>query len=304
MLDQPLADSTEPGRGPTPREGAWRRFHRRRAIARVPLKVGVFLLVVALTLYPKIWLLPTWIGRMQNMNAMIEPAHPGLAGMEAEARRDLGSSTPAPQKALKVVQKIVYAHIPYAWDWDTWGVMDYLPTVGETLALGREDCDGRAVVAASLLQRLGYKAWLVSDFKHTWVATDYGETMSPGSEHKSLVATSQGTETVLTADTGVNLLRGVAFGMGVFPLPRELIILAAAALLALHPRSRGMAWTVGLVVLLAALFTFRQSAEYVRSDPSREALLQWIAVGATLVGAIGLFIRRRGAVAQKRRSAS
>ena len=133
---------------------SWRRFHRRRRLLRWPIKNVLFVLVVAATLYPKPWLLPRWIARLGDMNAVLEPQHPGLEPFE-RAVRGLLPAGASPTSVLKAVEKTVYARIPYAWDWDVWGVMDYLPTVGEVLAQGREDCDGRAGIAASRRRRLG-----------------------------------------------------------------------------------------------------------------------------------------------------
>ena len=58
----------------------------------------------------------------------------------------LGIDISEPHALVRGVEKFVYGHVPYAWDWDTWGVADYLPSVAEVRRMGREDCDGRAVV--------------------------------------------------------------------------------------------------------------------------------------------------------------
>jgi hypothetical protein len=184
-----------------------------------------------------------------------------------------------PRHVLGVVQQVVYERIPYAWDWDTWGVMDYLPTVRETLALGCEDCDGRAVVAASLLRRLGHQAWLVSDFTHTWVETTEGETMSPGRAAKALVA-RPGAATSVAWDGQLvkNYARAVSYGIGVFPLGRLVIIATALCLVALQPRSSIGRRVTGCLLLIAALAALRYAGQKFEAPGMSNAY--WTAAGA------------------------
>lgn len=269
----------------------WHRWHAGPLALRAPLKGLLFTLTLALVLYPKFWLLPAWIERVRNMNAMIEPGNPRLADMEQEARSQLhGDETPP--RVLGVVEQVVYRRIPYMHDWDLWGVMDWLPTVDETLDAGREDCDGQAVIAASILRRMGYDAWLVSDFKHTWVGTPSGETMSPGKGPKSLVATSQGTKARLTLETLANAARATAYGVAAFSWPREAIVVAAICLLTLHPWSGTPRRLIGSLLLVAALVTLRaagQSGDRLAQYPS----LVWLGVAIALTGWLTLAIRRR-----------
>ena len=55
----------------------WRRLHRRPRWVRWPVKAGFLLTVVALTLYPKVWLIPAWVQRLANLNTVLDPQHPG-----------------------------------------------------------------------------------------------------------------------------------------------------------------------------------------------------------------------------------
>jgi len=272
--------------------GSWQRVHRWRWWLRRPVKLGVFLLVVALVLYPKFWLLPEWWRRLGDVNGLLEPNHPGLAGLERAARAKLGNE-PAPEAILKAVEQAVHERIPYAWDWDVWGVMDYVPTVAEVLEQGREDCDGRAVLAASLLRRMGCDAWLVSDLVHVWVATPVGETMGPGRGEKTLVGTKTGTRTRLSLAGLVNLGRGTAFGVSVFPIGRELIILAALCGLSLRPGTPMRRQIGGCVLLVAAFGLLRVSGEVVGRG---EALPMqfWLGLASAVAGWLLLVVRGAG----------
>jgi hypothetical protein len=153
-----------------------------------------------------------------------------------EELRPLVDRAPNDRAVLRLVERRVNGAVPYSFDWETWGVVDYLPSVGEAIAAGREDCDGRAVVAASLLRKLGYEAELAWDGAHMWVWTPRGEAMSPNA-----VATVRATADGRKYDwSGIRIVpRALAFGLGVFPLIRELIVLVAVWLVLLHP---GIGW--------------------------------------------------------------
>lgn len=260
----------------------WRRFHDCPWLVRGPTKSIFLSFVVALTCYPRFWLLPRHLNHLRDLNSVLQPDHVGLAPLEAEVRANLPPNA-KPPAALKLVQEVVHRHIPYAWDWDTWGVADYLPTTAETLALGREDCDGRAVVAASLLQRMGYKAWLVTDVLHMWVATESGETMSPGKGSKSLAITSTGTKSMIDWQLLRNVWRGLSYGIVVFPLSREIVILAALLSVLIHPRSSVSRRIAGGVLVSIGLALWRIV------EPSRVAEettpgVIWAAAACSVIG--------------------
>jgi hypothetical protein len=273
----------------------WQKWHERRAWLRVPVKLLLLAVVVAVTLYPRLDYFQTWVGRLRNIGSLLDPAHPGLASFEADARAQLTSKSD-PAEALRVVEKVVYARVPYAWDWDTWGVVDYLPTVDEVLKLGREDCDGRAVIAASLLRRMGYEAQLVSDVLHVWVDTPAGATMRPTSAEKTIVSTPTGTKVNITPGVVRNLGRGMTYGVGAFPLGREAIILAALALLTMQPRSSVWRRIAGCLMLWIALTTLREAGIKAAMDGSLEHVAKsWGGWGMALAGWLTLAIRAGGA---------
>jgi hypothetical protein len=267
----------------------WTAFHARPWYLRWPVKVAVFSLVVLLTLYPKFWLLPTHVHRMRNMNSVLQPEDPGLAEMESEVRAAVTPGRPV----LPTVEQVVYHHVPYAWDWDTWGVMDYLPTTAEVLEKGREDCDGRAVIAASLLRRMGYRANLVCDLKHVWVSCPEGQLMSPGEGDTTFVATEKGTQLKLSPGLIANLSRGMTFGIAVFPLARELIIAAALCALLMQPRSSLARRIAGSLAVVSALLLLRQAGASAHGIATHPALVA-AGVAALVCGCLLLTIRAGG----------
>lgn len=215
----------------------WRTYHNGSFWRRGPLKLFVFVVGLLLVLFPRVDRIAPWAYRLSAMDRLIDPDAPELAPLEERIRAKLPPGTSA-RDALPIVNRVVREAIPYTWDWDRWGNADYWPTVAEALTGPGEDCDGRAVVAASLLRRLGFEAWLVSDLLHVWVGTPEGETMEPTSARRTFVGGAPGTQgTVATVNLDVltNAIRGLAYGISVFPTARVVLIVVVAAALTLHP---------------------------------------------------------------------
>lgn len=267
---------------------------------RWPIKLGVLAAVLLFVHYPDPQLLVRHARHWSNLGAMIEPEEPALGPIVAEVERELAERPGIldhPQDVQRVVQRVVYMRIPYEWDWVTWGCADYLPTVSEVIAQGREDCDGRAVVAASVLRKLGYDAHLVTDGSHMWVRTPSGDSMAP-------METASGRTLVSTAEAGIRIdpravlgarallidwPKNLAYGAAVFPAPRVAII-AAAALLVLLPRRPGWARVVvGAALMIGGLVAWRQLC----ADPWDNSLRgAWL--GLTMCSVGGLIAGRSG----------
>ncbi len=256
---------------------------------RLPAKWAALGLVVLMVCFPYPRLLARHLQHWRDPNALINPGSPALEPLLSEARALIPEGTP-PKNALSQVQTLVLKRVPYAWDWDTWGMADYLPTVAETLEKGAEDCDGRAVVAASILAGLGYDAKLVTDFAHVWVRTEHGDLMGPG-RTTAIVATERGLSFRLRGLT--ELPRALAYGVAVFPIYRELMILLAAWALLCWPGFRPKRSGLSLLLLIAGLMFVRYgSAEYLKPV----MWLQIIGALALLAGVVSPLLGRRGHV--------
>lgn len=219
---------------------------------------------------------------MRHLGQLIEPNAPELnrfvAALEANMPADL-----TPRQLQKRVERFVYKTIPYEWDWNTWGVADYVPTIGELASMGREDCDGQAVLAASLLRRLGQDASLATDLRHVWVVVGKDELMNPGKE-KSAVSTPTGTR--VRWRTIGNVPRSLAFGTAVFPLTRELILLVTVVVLLIHPRMSRRSIVIGIVLLLDGLMFLRLGV-YVPATYrgfTERTWASWVGLAHVLVG--------------------
>ena len=253
---------------------------------RLPIKWMIFALVVLAVCFPYPGLLVRHLQHWRDPNALIEPDAPAIQPLVEELRPHMHENL-QPGEALKRVERYVYDRIAYDWDWNTWGTADYLPTVAEVIEMGREDCDGRAVVAASLLRCFGFNAQLVCDFAHVWVKTDRGEIMGPGKK-KAVVATKHGLRVSLSGLT--ELPKGFAHGVAVFPLMREAVILGIFWLLLLRPNGGMMCNLVGLMFFISALLCLRMGGKHYGHPV---LWLQWLAIGCALVGLYLLFVTAR-----------
>jgi hypothetical protein len=247
----------------------------------------VFLLVTFFVLYPKPGLFFRHVNRWRDLDALPQPDAPGLDEVAARldgflARRETPEDDPA--ALLAAVQQFVQREIPYAWDWDVWWVADYVPTIEELLAKGREDCDGQAVLAAALLRKRGVDAHLVGGSGHMWVVTPVGETMSP-----------IGPPVVQSTPEGLSVrwremfdVGELAIGVHLFPWQRELIILLTLWLLFLPLGVRPVRAGMALTVLLVALLMLRHAG----ADPRNPNLATtWLGL---FHACLPLMILRRG----------
>lgn len=247
---------------------------------RIPIKWAVMGLTLLVVCFPHPTQLVRHIEHWRHAEALIEPNAVALEPLFAELH-PLVAENQSPRKVLNIVERFVYKKIKYAWDWDTWGNADYMPTVTEAVEKGQEDCDGRAVVAASLLRRLGYNAQIVTDFAHVWVKTDQGETMGPGRK-KAIVATKKG----LSVQRGalIQLARGLAYSVAPFPLGRELILIVMFWWLLLRPKCGFGCGVVALLLLLNGLFFLRNGGANYREPVVWMQLLGLLNLTSATIG--------------------
>lgn len=116
---------------------------------------GWLLLWTVLTLYPN----PLLLGRaaLQSWSPVID----------AESVRRLAASLPDDPQQIEAA--VLGRIVPYGVPWEVYAVPWYFPTPAEVLQAGRGDCQGRAVVLASLLQAKGIPFTLSASFDHIWV---------------------------------------------------------------------------------------------------------------------------------------
>ena len=190
---------------------------------------------------------PRWFA----FDKLIDPAFDGVD--EANAAIDAALARiaePTPRDEMRAVQAFVDERIAYEHDWETWGAFDYWPTAQQAWDLGREDCDGQAIVAASILRARGFAtATIVGNLQHVWVKVDDAELMGPQAE--TMVARDASGRLRVKPPSARLLLAGWAYTLSEFPALRQVIVLLAALVLLHHPRRRpgvlGAATTMGLL---------------------------------------------------------
>jgi hypothetical protein len=262
-------------------------LNTRRWFYRWPLKVVLLFLLVLLVLFPRVDRLPKTIERYLNPNALVDPWSPALDPMidafEAERQPDWSKT-----ELMNQIENFVYRKILYAWDWDLWGNAEYLPTVEEAIEMGKEDCDGRAIVAASMLRRYGFDAILVGDFRHLWVKTDIGETMSPGKKI-ALQYTDEGMQ--FDWSSVWELPDAFCYGVSVFPLWRELIIIFGAWLLLVGPAVRLRDAFLWLSLSAVGLLSMREGGDWLEPD----RVMNWSGLLIIIFCIVALMVQSRRA---------
>lgn len=209
----------------------WTRLARLPCVWRWLAKWALFALVTAFVLYPHVGLLLKQVQHLRNVESLIQPDLPEIATINHELDALLATNI-LRRDEFKAVERYVYQHVPYKYDWINWGNLDYWPTAAEVLERKCEDCDGRAVLATSILRARGFKtAHVVANLNHVWVAVDRTELMGPQKE-KNLQRV--GGKTVVTLP-GLKTWLGSVAMISEFPAFRSLIIIAVALLLSYHP---------------------------------------------------------------------
>ncbi|MCG3136470.1 MAG: hypothetical protein HJJLKODD_00303 [Phycisphaerae bacterium] len=241
------------------------------------LLAAVLLLLVC---YPRLDRLVLQIQRFQHADRLVNPQSPALDPLVAEFDQ-LRQPDWDRKKLFKELEKFVYQKIRYEWDWNLWGNADYWPTVEEAVLKGQEDCDGRAVVAASMYQRYGFKSELVADFAHVWVKTDLGEAMGPR-QVQGVQFTPQGWK--INWKVLRELPATFCYGISVFPLWRELLLVSGWWWLCLGLGVKVQPALGWLMFVWFSLMMIRESGQKL-NEP--DVLLNWLGVGLAVCAYLG-----------------
>ncbi|MEN9575894.1 MAG: hypothetical protein RL514_3749 [Verrucomicrobiota bacterium] len=219
----------------------WRWLETQRPLKRVSLKLTVLASVVLFALYPNPVLLVRQVGHLLNMESLIQPDLPAMPEINRAIDQLLATNTPTLTE-FKAVERFVYRRIAYQYDWHGWWNLDYWPTAAEVWERQREDCDGRAVLAASILRARGYpEARLVANLQHVWVAVGTNELMGPMADKnfrreggKLVDGKLVGAKTVVTLPSLKTLLDSLAMTCK-FPAWRVVLMLVTLLALLFHP---------------------------------------------------------------------
>lgn len=75
---------------------------------------------------------------------------------------------------VNMLEIFIYLRVKHKSDLMQHLTVDHLPTIDEVLRSGMDDCDGRAILAATLLLYRGYNAWVLAHPLHYWVEVIQG----------------------------------------------------------------------------------------------------------------------------------
>ena len=228
----------------------WGSVGRLRSGWRWLVKSGIFVLFAVGVLFPNPVLFGRQIYRYLHIETLMQADFPGMSTINAELDRGLPANA-SPQAEFLAVQEYVYRHIRYEYDWDNWGNLDYWPSAAQVWERQREDCDGRAILAASILRARGFhSATLMGNLHHIWVKVDQAELMEPDRESN---LKRVGQKTVIQWPSLRMLLSSLAFYVEVFPTTRNVLLLWMGLALCYHPRTN---WLTFINLILVGSLGF------------------------------------------------
>ena len=131
-----------------------RRFSAHARFALAYRTAPLIALWVFLVLYPNPFNLAVSVHRVFNPDIDPDAVESLLAGL--------------PQEAEDIHREILL-RIPYRYDWEVHGMPWYFPRTADVVANGTGDCKARAIVLASVFDRLEMPYRLNSSFVHIWV---------------------------------------------------------------------------------------------------------------------------------------
>lgn len=225
-------------------------------------KVLAFSALLFLVLNPNLKRAALQVRHVLHPEGLIQTNFPALPRIHAQLDRWLATPGQTNSEA-RLIGKLVLQKIRYVSDYENWANLEYWPRAEEVWEKRQEDCDGRAILATSLLRARGFRsAGLVVGLDHMWVMVDENEKdpaqppryislLSPDLNFSVKVQDDARTSDFLRLAKAV--LRPTALretGTHLFadiPVLRKVVLVLAALLLLYHPcKSR-----TGLFVVMA-----------------------------------------------------
>jgi hypothetical protein len=241
----------------------WEKLANLRLLWRAIIKCVILGCVLFVVLYPNPVLFVKQIQNFLDMEALIQTDFNEIDVINREIDAAL-SSDATWEHEFNIIQRYVYQHIRYEYDWENWGNIDFWPTAGQVWERKKEDCDGRAVLAVSILRSRGFEsAKLVGNIRHIWVDVDQQELMGPDKEQ---TIRSEGGKTTITLPSRNLILNAAALHIANFPGIRNLIMFLTLLLLCYHP-CRNPAGFFGITTMgLIGFILLRDWANTLRFD--------------------------------------
>ena len=244
-----------------------------RRAKRWIVKSYLFALVAVVVLNPNLKRAAQQAQHTLNPESLIQTNFAGVASINRMIDKTL-LQPGAHLSEWRAVEKFVLKQVRYASDYENWDNVEYWPTAEETWSKRQEDCDGRAILATSILRSRGYRsAKLAVGLTHMWVQVDANEKDpskprkivallnperslrleidgKPGALHFLRLAKAYLHPTAFR-ETSVDLLAEI-------PALRKVILVTTLLLLCYHPCRDRCGFLAVITVGLAATFLFDQ----------------------------------------------
>ncbi|MDQ8203848.1 hypothetical protein [Pelagicoccus sp. SDUM812003] len=142
----------------------------RKAVS-LTVRLAASLALLVVSLFPNLPRLVEQFPRILHPERLVDPHFPGSDRALEQLQAELAG---LPQDAtlksrVKAVEAFVKKHVSYETDWNLfYGNLHDWPTPAEVWQRKSDDCDGIAILSASLLQRLGVDATLEYNAFHCW----------------------------------------------------------------------------------------------------------------------------------------
>ncbi len=243
----------------------------------------------------------THLLHIANPEALIRPDLPDMERINRDVDAMIAESN-GKLSEVRAVERYVLRNIHYKFDWESGWNLDYWPDAADVWQRRADDCDGRAVLAVSILRARGRKdARLAGNLIHIWAQTGSDEFMGPHKEKsirvtEKTITTPDGKKVTkkeyhVTPPSVKMLLRGFSFHMRHFPMTR-LILLFVLSYFAVCWTGRNSNGIIGgLVLLLGGMLYFTEWAEL--RKPEITAAFVAGALLTLLALILPLIIRRR-----------
>lgn len=275
----------------------------RWSASRWIVKSSLFALVAAVVLNPNLKRAAQQVDHTLHPEALIQTDFAGLASINRkidQTRAQLGGRL----NEWRAVERFVLKQIKYASDYENWDNIEYWPTAEEAWSKGREDCDGRAILATSILRSRGYRsAKLAVGLTHMWVQVNANE-KDPSKPRKIVALLSPERRLRLEIDGNPGALHFLRLAraylhptafretsvdlLAEIPTIRKIILLGTLLWLCYHPCRDMRGFLAVSTVGLASIFLFDQGIKGIGNE-----LQQWLGLILSACAIAGALVMNR-----------
>lgn len=117
--------------------------------------------------------------RRTQLTSLLNPKNPDVRALNDDFEQFLQESeqivktrnqfSSLEEYEVNMAEIFTYLRVKHKPDTMQYLTIDHLPTVSEVMKTGVDDCDGRAILAVTLLLSRGYDAWVLANPWHYWV---------------------------------------------------------------------------------------------------------------------------------------